>query len=176
MVDFIDRYRQVFGVESICRQLPIAPSTYYEVLACRENPEKRSTRAKRDEKLCQEIRRVWEANYAVYGYRKIWRQLLREGFSVARCTVARLMKKMGIAGARRGRKVKTTVSVVREACPQDLVDREFVAEHPNKLWVADFTYVSTWQGFVYVAFIIDTFANRIVGWKAAVDPIPWTAR
>lgn len=121
------------------------------------------------EELRVQIRRVWEDNYAVYGYRKIWRQLLREGISVARCTVARLMKQMGIAGAQRGRKLKTTVSTVRDACPLDLVDREFVAEHPNALWVADFTYVSTWQGFVYVAFIIDTFANRIVGWKASTS-------
>lgn len=169
MVEFIDQHRQNYGVESICAQLPIAPSTYYQSLVCRDKPEKRSARARRDEKLCQEIRRVWEANYSVYGYRKIWRQLLREGFSVARCTVNRLMKKMGLVGARRGRKLKTTVSAIREACPQDLVDRNFISERPNKLWVADFTYVSTWQGFVYVAFIIDTFANRIVGWKASTS-------
>lgn len=135
----------------------------------RENPEKRSARARHEEQLTEEIRRVWESNYSVYGYRKIWRQLLREGFNVARCTVARLMKQMGLVGAQRGRKLKTTVSAVREACPQDLVDRDFVAECPNKLWVADFTYVSTWQGFVYVAFVIDTFANRIVGWKASTS-------
>lgn len=169
MVEFIDQHRQSYGVESICAQLPIAPSTYYQSLAYRENPEKRSTRARRDERLSEEIRRVWETNYSVYGYRKVWRQLLREGFNVARCTVSRLMKRMGIAGARRGRKVKTTVSALREACPQDLVDRDFVAECPNRLWVADFTYVSTWQGFVYVAFVIDTFANRIVGWKASTS-------
>jgi len=169
MVEFIDQHRQAYGVESICPQLPIAPSTYYQSLACREKPTIRSARAQRDEQLSEQIRRVWESNYSVYGYRKIWRQLLREGFKVARCTVARLMKKIGLAGARRGRKVKTTVSAVREVCPQDLVDRDFVAERPNRLWVADFTYVSTWQGFVYVAFIIDTFANRIVGWRASTS-------
>ena len=143
--------------------MPVAPSTYYESLACRRDPQKRSARSRRDDELRVQIRLVWEDNYAVYGYRKIWRQLLREGIGVARCTVARLMKQMGIAGVRRGRKLRTTLSTVRDAC-QLRVDREFVAEHPNALWAADFTYVSTWQGFVYVAFIIDTFANRIVGW------------
>jgi transposase InsO family protein len=167
MVEFIDQHRQVYGVESICRQLPIAPSTYYESLACRESPQKRSIRARRDDQLREEIHRVWESNYSVYGYRKVWRQLIREGFSVARCTVARLMKNMGIEGVRRGRNVKTTVSVAGEPCPLDLLDRQFVAERPNQLWVADFTFVATRQGFVYVAFVIDTFANRIVGWKAS---------
>ena len=167
MTAFIDAHRDVHGVEPICKVLPIAPSTYYQQAARQADPELRSNRAWRDEAWCEHIRRVWEENRQVYGVRKVWRQLLREGFVVARCTVARLMRRLGLRGVVRGKVVKTTVRDQAMPCPQDPVNRQFRAERPNALWVSDFTYVSTWQGFVYVAFVIDVYARRIVGWKVS---------
>ena len=147
--------------------LPIAPSTYHEHAAQRRDPERMSERAKRDEGLKQEVRRVFETNFGVYGVRKLWRQLLREGFAVARCTVERLMRKMGLKGVIRGRTVRTTIGDKAAPCPLDHVNRQFHAPAPNRLWLSDFTYVPTWSGFVYVAFIIDAFARRIVGWRVS---------
>ncbi|GIW56845.1 MAG: transposase [Lysobacteraceae bacterium] len=167
MTAFIDEHRDVYGVEPICRVLPIAPSTYSTQAARRADPELRPNRAWRDDALCQEIRRVWDENKQVYGVRKVWKQLRREGYRVARCTVERLMRRLGLRGVIRGRTVKTTVSDKATPCPRDLVNRQFRAERPNALWVSDFTYVSTWHGFVYVAFVIDVFARRIVGWKVS---------
>jgi putative transposase len=167
MIAFIDEHRSVYGVEPICRVLPIAPSTYHAHAARRADPERLSGRAKRDEALKSEIRRVFEENFRVYGVRKLWRQLGREGLVVARCTVARLMKAMGLQGAVRGKSVRTTVPDPAAACPLDRVNRQFQASCPNALWVSDFTYVATWSGFVYVAFVIDAFARRIVGWRAS---------
>src|SRR4028119_1086780 len=167
MITFIDEYRGVYGVEPICRVLPIAPSTYHAHAARRTNPGTLSPRAKRDEVLKREIRRVFEANFRVYGVRKLWRQLSREGILVARCTVARLMKVMGLQGEVRGKPVRTTVSDKAVPCPLDRVNRQFRAPQPNVLWVSDFTYVATWDGFVYVAFVIDAFARRIVGWRVS---------
>jgi len=167
MIAFIDDHRPVYGVEPICRVLPIAPSNYYEHAARRRDPARLPARARRDEVLRTEIRRVWEENFRVYGVRKVWRQLCREGIAVARCTTARLMRQMGLAGAVRGKAVKTTISNPAAPCPRDKVNRQFQAPRPNALWVSDFTYVATWQGFVYVAFVIDVFARRIVGWRAS---------
>ena len=167
MISFIDEYRSVLGVEPICRLLPIAPSTYYEVVAKRTDVGRLSARARRDMAMKIEIRRGFNENYQVYGVRKVWRQLKREGFDVARCTVARLMRVMGIQGIIRGKPVKTTVSDKAAPCPLDRVNRQFCAPAPNMLWLSDFTYVATWQGFVYVAFVIDAFARRIVGWRAS---------
>lgn len=167
MTAFIDEHRDAYGVEPICKVLPIAPSTYYTHAARQVDPQRRSKRSWRDDGLCGEIRRVWDENKQVYGVRKVWRQLLREGVGVARCTVARLMKRLGLAGVVRGKVVKTTHSDKGMPCPRDQVNRQFRAERPNLLWVSDFTYVSTWQGFVYVAFVIDVFARRIVGWKVS---------
>jgi len=167
MVSFIDALRQGHGVEPICAVLPIAPSTYYEHKACQADPERLSERAKRDAYLRPEISRVWEANFKVYGVRKVWRQLNREEIEVARCTVARLMRDMGLQGAIRGKKCRTTVPDDRASCPADLVNRDFTAKCPNQLWVADLTYVATWRGFVFVAFVIDVFARMIVGWRAS---------
>jgi transposase InsO family protein len=164
MIAFIDDHRDAYGVEPICRVLPIAPSTYHAHAARRVDPSRAPARAQRDAVLCAQIRRVWEENFQVYGFRKVWRQLKREGVEVARCTVARLMRQMGLKGVVRGKPVKTTIS---DPCPADRVNRQFQAPHPNALWVSDFTYVSTWQGFVYVAFIIDAFARRIVGWRVS---------
>jgi transposase InsO family protein len=167
MVSFIDDHREDYGVEPICRVLPIAPSTYFAHKARQVNPALLSLRARRDAVLKGEIRRVWDENFQVYGVRKVWRQLNREGIPVARCTVERLMRRMGLEGAVRGKKFKTTIPDESAARPADLVSREFVATRPNELWVADLTYVATWQGFVYVAFIIDVFARMIVGWRAS---------
>ena len=167
MIAFIDDHRAAYGVEPICRGLPIAPSTYHEHVAKRAAPEKQSDRAKRDEALQAEIRRVFGANFEVYGARKVWRQLRREGREVARCTVERLMRTMGLQGVVRGKPVRTTISDKATVCPLDHVNRQFQAPRPNMLWVADFTYVATWQGFVYAAFVIDTFARRIVGWRVS---------
>ncbi len=167
MTAFIDEHRDVYGVEPICKVLPIAPSTYYTQAARRVDPDLRPNRAWRDDALCREIRRVWDEHKQVYGVRKVWRQLRREGFDVARCTVERLMRRLGLRGVIRGRTVKTTISDKATPCPLDKVNRQFRAERPNALWVSDFTYVSTWQGFVYVAFVIDVFARRIVGWKVS---------
>jgi len=167
MIAFIEDHRPVYGVEPICRMLPIAPSTYYEHAARRRNPARLPARARQDEVLRSEIRRVWEENFRVYGVRKVWRQLRREGIAVARCTTARLMRQMGLSGAVRGKAVKTTISNPAAPCPRDKVNRQFQSPRPNALWVSDFTYVATWQGFVYVAFVIDTFARRIVGWRVS---------
>ena len=169
MTSFIDEHRDAYGVEPICRVLPIAPSTYYTHAARQADPELRSNRAWKDDALCTEIRRVWDENKQVYGVRKVWRQLVREGYRVARCTVARLMRRLGLAGVVRGKVVKTTHSDKATPCPRDQVNRQFRAERPNALWVSDFTYVSTWAGFVYVAFVIDVFARRIVGWKVSAS-------
>jgi putative transposase len=167
MISFIDEHRPVLGVEPICRLLPIAPSTYYEVIAKRTDVDRLSARTRRDMALKIEIRRVFNENFQVYGVRKVWRQLQREGFDIARCTVARLMRMMGLQGIIRGKPAKTTVSDKTAPCPLDRVNRQFRAPAPNMLWLSDFTYVATWQGFVYVAFVIDAFARRIVGWRAS---------
>ena len=167
MIAFIDDHRGAFGVEPICRQLPIAPSTYYDHIAKRENPGLLSDRAKQDAKLRPEIQRVFDDNYQVYGVRKVWHQMRREGFEVARCTVARLMREMGLEGVIRGKKVKTTIPDKAQPYPLDKVNRQFRAPAPDRLWVSDFTYVATWRGFVYVAFVIDAFARRIVGWRVS---------
>jgi putative transposase len=168
MVAFIDEHRDVYGVEPICAVWPIAPSTYYTHKARQAHPERRCARARRDEALRVQIRQVWEDNFAVYGVRKVWRELRRHGEAVARCTVARLMGAMGLKGAVRGRKfVRTTIADEMAQRPRDLVSRQFRATAPNQLWVADLTYVATWGGFVYVAFVIDVFARRIVGWRAS---------
>jgi putative transposase len=167
MTAFIDQFRSAYGVEPICRQLPIAPSTYYEHVRRRKHPEGAPPRLQRDARLMLEIRRVFDENFGVYGVRKVWRQLKREECQVARCTVARLMKKMALQGVIRGRRVRTTVSNTGVPCPLDRVNRQFRAPRPNVLWVSDFTYVATWAGFVYVAFVIDAFARRIIGWRVS---------
>ncbi len=167
MKAFIDEHREVYGVEPICKVLPIAPSTYYAHAARRADPELRPPRAKRDEALLPEIERVWNENFQAYGVRKVWRQMGREGFTVARCTVGRLMKQRGLRGVVRGKSVRTTISDANAPCPLDRVQRQFRADQPNKLWVSDFTFVSTWQAVVYVAFVIDVYARRIVGWRAS---------
>jgi len=167
MVEFIDRHRDRYGVESICAQLPIAPSQYYEQKAREAQPERLPPRLSRDRALTQEIRRVYEENFRVYGARKVWRQLGREGQVVARCTIERLMRAQGLRGIVRGRKCRTTIPDDSAARPLDRVNRQFQASRPNQLWVADFTYVATWAGFVYVAFVIDVFARRIIGWRVA---------
>lgn len=167
MIAFIDEHRSRLGVEPICRLLPIAPSTYYEGVAKRTDVDRLSARARNDIAMKIEIRRVFNENFQVYGVRKVWRQLQREGFDVARCTVARLMRMMGLQGVVRGKPVRTTVSDKASPCPLDRVNRQFFADAPNMLWLSDFTYVATWQGFVYVAFVIDAFARRIVGWRAS---------
>jgi len=164
---FIDEHRDQYGVEPICRVLPIAPSTYRAHAARLADPSKRSDRARRDIELRPEIQRVWDENFQVYGVRKVWRQLNREGIGVARCTVARLMGALGLAGAVRGKPVKTTRSDPAAPCPEDRVNRTFHAPRPNALWLSDFTYVATWAGCVYVAFVIDAFARRIVGWRVS---------
>jgi putative transposase len=167
MISFIDEHRSRLGVEPICRLLPIAPSTYYEVIAKRTDVDRLSARERNDIAMKVEIRRVFNENFQVYGVRKVWRQLQREGYDIARCTVARLMRMMGLQGIIRGEPVKTTVSDKAAPCPLDRVNRHFKAPAPNMLWLSDFTYVATWQGFVYVAFVIDAFARRIVGWRAS---------
>ena len=167
MIAFIDDHRKLHGVEPICRVLPIAPSTYYDHLAKRADPSCLSDRARRDAELRPEIERVFEANFRVYGVRKVWRQMRREGSAVARCTVARLMRDLGLEGVIRGKKVRTTIPDKAAPCPLDRVNRQFRVPAPNILWVSDFTYVATWQGFVYVAFVIDAYARRIVGWRVS---------
>ncbi|MGE2427133.1 IS3 family transposase [Escherichia coli] len=166
MMPLLDKLREQYGVGPVCSELHIAPSTYYHCQQQRHHPDKRSARAQRDDWLKKEIQRVYDENHKVYGVRKVWRQLLRGGIRVARCTVARLMAVMGLAGVLRGKKVRTTISR-KAVAAGDRVNRQFVAERPDQLWVADFTYVSTWQGFVYVAFIIDVFAGYIVGWRVS---------
>ena len=167
MIAFIDDHRASYGVEPIRRQLPIAPSTYHAHRARRDDPSRLSGRATRDAELRGEIARVHAEDFGVYGARKVWRQLRREGFEVARCTVERLMRAMGLQGAVRGKKIRTTVPDPAQPCPRDKVNRQFQAPTPNRLWVSDFTYVATWRGFVYVAFVIDAYARRIVGWRVS---------
>jgi putative transposase len=147
--------------------LQIAPSGYRRYVAQQQNAALRCARAKRDDMLNPEIKRVWQANMQVYGADKVWRQLNREGHHVARCTVERLMKRQGLQGIKRGKVVRTTIADAAVPCPLDRVNRQFKANRPNQLWVSDFTYVSTWQGWLYVAFIIDVFARRIVGWRVS---------
>ena len=167
MVAFIDAHRAAYGVESICAQLPIAPSQYYEHKARGVEPGRLPLRLRRDRALVPEIRRVYEENFRVYGARKVWRQLGREDQVVGRCTVERLMRALGLQGVVRGRKCRTTICDDGAVRPLDRVNRQFQADRPNQLWVADFTYVATWAGFVYVAFIVDVFARRIIGWRVA---------
>jgi len=167
MIAFIDDHRGAHGVEPICKVLPIAPSTYHAHVAKRRDPAKLSARATQDATLKIEVRRVFDENFRVYGVRKVWRQLKREGLDVARCTVSRLMRDMGLQGIIRGKSVKTTVSDKAAPCPLDHVNRQFKAPRPNVLWLSDFTYVATWTGFVYVAFVIDAYARRIVGWRVS---------
>jgi transposase InsO family protein len=167
MIAFIDENRDEYGVEPICRTLPIAPSTYHAHEARRRCPERAPPRVARDQALKPEIQRVFDENFHVYGVRKVWRQLNREGFEVARCTVGRLMRAMGLKGVIRGKPHRTTFSDKAAPCPLDRVNRDFKAPAPNMLWVSDFTYVSTWHGFVYVAFVIDVFARKIVGWRVS---------
>ena len=176
MIAFIDEHKDHrtdgvrWGIEPICRQLPMAPSVYHEAKACERNPERRSTRRKRDQELKVEIRRVFSENFGVYGVRKVWIQLNREGIRVAKCTVRRLMRELGLRGAVRGRAFKTTTITNPDmARPRDLVERRFTAEAPNRLWISDITYVATWSGFVYVAFVIDVFSRTIVGWRASTS-------
>ncbi|WP_404856292.1 IS3 family transposase [Escherichia coli] len=166
IMPLLDKLREQYGVGPVCSEQHIAPSTYYHCQQQRHHPDKRSARCQRDDWLKREIQRVYDENHQVYGVRKVWRQLLREGIRVARCTVARLMAVMGLAGVLRGKKVRTTISR-KAVAAGDRVNRQFVAERPDQLWVADFTYVSTWRGFVYVAFIIDVFAGYIVGWRVS---------
>ena len=167
MIAFIDDQRAVHGVEPICKVLPIAPSTYHKHVAQRLDPLRLSARARRDLALKPEIARVFAENFAVYGVRKVWRQMNREGFAVARCTVKRLMRDIGLAGVIRGKPMRTTISDKTAPCPLDHVNRQFHAPAPNRLWISDFTYVSTWGGFVYVAFVIDVYARYIVGWRVS---------
>ena len=169
MIAFIDDHREVYGVEPICRVLPIAPSTYYEAKARERDPARRPARVQRDCALRAAIDRVWRANRRVYGARKVWKQLGREGLVAARCTVERLMRAEGLRGVVRGRRVRTTMPDLVADRPRDLVARAVRAERPNQLWVADFTYVATWRGMVYVAFVIDVYSRRIVGWRASAS-------
>jgi len=169
MVEFIDRHRASVGVEPICRTLQFAPSAYYERKRQEADPRQRSSRQKSDESLRVAIRRVWEDNFQAYGARKVWRQLRREGIDVARCTIERLMREMGLRGVVRGRCKRTTIPADKDSRPLDLVQRRFQADRPNQLWVADFTYVSTWSGFVYVAFVVDVFSRMIVGWRVSTS-------
>lgn len=167
IVAFIDEHRDSTGVEPICEAMQIAPATYYAHKAAQADPAKRSARSRRDEDLKESILRIWDDNFQAYGARKVWRQLLREGETVARCSVERLMRSMGLQGVIRGKKKRTTIPADGDHRPLDLVKRRFGADRPNQLWVADFTYVATWAGFVYVAFVIDVFARMIVGWRAS---------
>ena len=169
MVAFIDAHRAKYGVEPICAELPIAPSTYYEAKVRERDSSRLPARVRRDRELEPEILRVWHENFDVYGVRKTWKQLNREAVPVARCTVWRLMRRLGLRGAVRGRRFKTTTPDLAAARPLDLVERQFHATRPNQLWVADFTYVATWRGFVFVAFVIDVFARRIVGWRVSTS-------
>jgi len=167
MTAFVDTSREQSGVEPICAMLPIAPSTYYEQKARQADPSRLPKRIQRDALLCEEVDRVWHKNRGVYGARKVWKQLRREDIPAARCTVERLMKKLGIAGATRGRRFRTTIPDKQATRPADLVQRDFTAARPNQLPVADLTYVSTRAGFVYAAFVIDVFSRRIVGWRVS---------
>jgi len=165
MVLFIDQHRKTYGVEPMCAVLPIAPSTYYRCKDLQVNPDKRSKRVKREEQLRVEIKRVWQENHGVYGARKVWKQLKREWIMTGRGVVERLMKQLGISGVSRGRRCRTTIASELSDKPLDLVNRQFTASRPNQLWVADITYVATWSGFVYVAFVTDVYSRFIVGWR-----------
>jgi putative transposase len=167
VMSFIDSHREALGIEPICRELAIAPSSYHEHATRLADPGKRSARARRDDKIKEQIKRVHDDSSGLYGTRKVWRQMRRDGIEVAKCTVERLMRTMGLAGVRRGKTTITTVSNPKAPCPLDRVNREFRVSRPNALWVVDFTYVHTWAGFVYVAFVIDAYARRIVGWKVS---------
>ncbi len=167
MTAFVDEQRENYGVEPICAELPIAPSTYWEHKRREREPERCPARARRDTELRSQIRRVWESNFGVYGVRKIWRQLQREGVAVARCTVERLMRQEGLKGVVRGEKRRTTIPDHSASRPADLVDRRFEADAPNRLWLADITYVPTWSGFAYAAFVIDAYSRFIVGWRVS---------
>ena len=169
MVAFINAHREAYGVEPICAEVPVAPSTYYLAKARETDPALRPARAQRDDGLRTAITRVWNENFQVYGTRKVWQQLNREGTRVARCTVRRLMRQLGVQGVVRGQTCRTTIPQETAARPLDLVDRDFTATRPNQLSVSDLTYVATWRGFVYVAVVIDTFARRIVGWRASTS-------
>ena len=163
----VDAYRATHGVEPICKVLQIAPSAYRRHAArCRDST-LLSARARRDVALLPKVERVWNANLQVYGADKVWKQMNREGEAVARCTVERLMRRLGLRGVKRGKVVRTTISDNKAPCPLDKVNRQFKADRPNQLWVSDFTYVSTWQGWLYVAFVVDVFARRIVGWRTS---------
>ena len=167
MTTFVDENREGYGVEPICAELPIAPSVYWEHKRREREPERCSARSRRDAELRPLVRRVWEANFGVYGARKIWRQLNREGVAVARCTVERLMRQEGLKGVVRGEKKRTTIPDDSAARPADLVDRSFEADGPDRLWLADITYVPTWSGFAYVALVIDAYSRFIVGWRVS---------
>ena len=169
MFRYIEEHKDRFGVEPICKELPIAPSTYYELKARERDPARLPARQKRDAELCPQIQRVWQENFCVYGARKTWKQLNRESIGAAHCTVRRLMRKLGLRGARRGKAFKTTIPDENAQRLPDLVKRQFVAMRPNQLWVADFTYVATWSGFVFVAFVIDVFSRMIVGWRVSTS-------
>ncbi len=169
IVSFVDAHREAFGVEPICTQLQAAPSWYYEQKAREADPSRVPARTQRDSRLRPEIARVWRADRWVYGAKKVWKAVHREGRVVARCTVARLMQVDGKRRVVRGRRVQTTIPDVHGEPPRDLVQRNFTATRPNQLWVSDLTYVATWRGFVYVAFVIDVFARRIVGWRASTS-------
>lgn len=169
IVAFVDQHRDAYGVEPICREVPIAPATYYQHKTWQADPTQRRARAQRDEEIGGEIQRIWNDNQQVYGPRKVYRQLRREGQNVARCTVVRLMRRLGLRGVVRGATTRTTWPDAAAPCPLDRVARAFVAGRPNQLWVADLTYVATWRGFVYAAFVIDVFARRIVGWRVSAS-------
>ena len=166
-MSFIGEHRGRYGVGPLCAQVPVAPSTYYAYKAREAEPERAPVRVRRDGWLSGEIGRVYDEHFEVYGVRKVWRQLRREGVGVARCTVARLMGRMGLQGAVRGRRVKTPCAVVHDERPEDRVNREFQVSRPNALWVSDLTYVATWRGFAYTALVIDAYARRIVGWRVS---------
>ena len=168
-MSFIDAHREELGIEPICRELVVAPSSYHEHAARLTDPGRRSARARRDDEMREAIKRVHENSFGLYGARKVWHQMRREGIKVAKCTVERLMRAMGLAGVRRGKTTVTTIRNRKAPCPLDKVNREFKVSRPNALWVVDFTYVHTWAGFVYVAFVIDAFARRIVGWKVSTS-------
>ena len=165
----MDENREDYGVEPICAELPIAPSTYYEHKRREREPERCSARSRRDAELRLRVRRVWESNFGVYGARKVWRQLQREGVAVARCTVERLMRLEGLKGVVRGEKKRTTIPDDSAARPADLVDRSFATDRPDRLWVADITYVPTWSGFAYAAFVVDAYSRFIVGWRVSAS-------
>ena len=167
MYAFVEAHRDAHGVEPICRVLQIAPSAYRRYAARQQDRSQLSARAKRDDALMPKVEAVWTANLQVYGADKVWKQMNREGEAVARCTVERLMRRLGLQGVRRGKVVRTTISDHKAPCPLDKVNRQFRADRPNQLWVSDFTYVSTWQGWLYVAFVVDVFARRIVGWRVS---------